>query len=204
LGHLLYTYLVMATASTRREKTRTGREFMFRHFTVSWMNLLQFRVWTLITSGFSQESLLHLATNMVTLWFLGDEVAMLLGRRRFRNFYLLSILFSSLGHLLYTYLVMATASTRREKIMAKNTAALGASGAVMAIAVFFTMHWPSRIIWLNFFIPVPALVMTIGFVLWDIFNATLNKHSNTSNMGHLGGALLGILYYLKTRRSLRY
>jgi len=69
-------------------ETRTGREFMFRHFTVSWMNLLQFRVWTLITSGFSQESLLHLATNMVTLWFLGDEVAMLLGRRRFRNFYL--------------------------------------------------------------------------------------------------------------------
>jgi hypothetical protein len=55
---------------------------MTRNFTVSWQNLSQGRVWTLLTSAFSHEGTAHIIVNMLSLWFLGGSALAILGNVR--------------------------------------------------------------------------------------------------------------------------
>jgi membrane associated rhomboid family serine protease len=56
--------------------------------------------WRLITNGFLHANLMHLALNMMVLWFLGTQVEMALGRVRYAIVYFGSLLGGSLGALL--------------------------------------------------------------------------------------------------------
>jgi membrane associated rhomboid family serine protease len=73
--------------------------------------------WRLITSGFLHRNTLHLALNMLVLWFLGSQVESALGRGRYAIVYFGSLLGGSLGALLLS----PTATT------------VGASGAIFGI-----------------------------------------------------------------------
>jgi hypothetical protein len=50
------------------------------------------------------------------------------------------LLSASGGHLLYTYILKQLATTPKERRAIEMTAALGASGATTAIAVFYAVH----------------------------------------------------------------
>ena len=73
--------------------------------------------WRLITSAFLHANLLHIAFNMLALWWFGAPVEMFLGRARFLLLYLVSGLAGSAGALLAT----------------PNSATVGASGAIFGI-----------------------------------------------------------------------
>lgn len=53
-------------------------------------------LWTLITSMFIHGSFYHLIFNMFSLWFVGSFVERLIGRKRFRLFYILSGIFAGI------------------------------------------------------------------------------------------------------------
>lgn len=74
--------------------------------------------WQLITSAFTHIEFLHLAMNMVGLWFLGPMLEQVLGRVRFLAVYLLSAL---AGSATVMWLSDSTATT------------LGASGAIFGL-----------------------------------------------------------------------
>lgn len=74
---------------------------MLDHFSVSMRNLKALRVWTLVTSAFSQESIMHLFVNCLTLYFIGPHILAAVGARRFLNIYLVGGLFSSVAHVTY-------------------------------------------------------------------------------------------------------
>jgi membrane associated rhomboid family serine protease len=73
--------------------------------------------WRLVTSGFLHANIMHLALNMMVLWFLGSQVEMALGRLRFGIVYFGSLLGGSLGALLLN----------------PNVNTVGASGAIFGI-----------------------------------------------------------------------
>lgn len=52
---------------------------------------------------------------------------------------------------------------------------LGASGAVNAITTLFICLFPKEIIYLNFFIPVPAFLLGLGFLLKDFSGFMKNE-----------------------------
>jgi hypothetical protein len=72
---------------------------------------------------------------------------------------------------------------------------VGASGAVTAVMVLFAMHFPTRIFYLMFVIPVPALVLVVLFVVIDSLSLASGAHGGVAVACHLGGAAFGFLYY---------
>ena len=70
--------------------------------------------WRLITSAFLHANLIHIALNMLALWWLGSPVELALGRLRYLGLYLVSGLAGSAGAL----------------IANPHTPTVGASGAV--------------------------------------------------------------------------
>ena len=104
-----------------------GALFMYKHFTACWRNLangrnshqervtpLTGRVWTLVTSCFSQRDIFHLLMNMMVLWFMGRPMINFLGNtrhsfwlnfgslpKRFVGIYFLGGISSSLLHIAY-------------------------------------------------------------------------------------------------------
>ena len=75
--------------------------------------------WRLITSAFLHASVIHIAFNMLALWWLGAPVEMALGRVRFLGLYLVSGLAGAAGAL----------------IANPNAVTVGASGAIFGLSV---------------------------------------------------------------------
>jgi membrane associated rhomboid family serine protease len=73
--------------------------------------------WRLITAAFLHANILHIAFNMLALWWLGAPVEMALGRLRFLLLYFASGLAGSAGALLF----------------APNSVTVGASGAIFGM-----------------------------------------------------------------------
>jgi membrane associated rhomboid family serine protease len=153
--------------------------------------------WTLITAAFSHQELWHFLLNMVVLWSFGSVLERLLGSRLFVVFYLVSAVVSSASHCLVSSLLLGD----------DRIAALGASGAVSAVLIAFSLSFPRNKILLFGFVPIPALVGAALFVaidLWGLFAQTRGAALPIGHGAHLGGALCGaVLWAALLRERLR-
>jgi rhomboid family protein len=153
--------------------------------------------WTLITAAFSHQELWHLALNMVVLWSFGSVLERLLGSRLFVVFFLISAVVSSASHCLVSSLLLHD----------DRIAALGASGAVSAVLIAFSLSFPRNKILLFGIVPIPALVGAALFVaidLWGLLAQTRGAALPIGHGAHLGGALCGaVLWAALLRRRLR-
>ena len=71
---------------------------------------------------------------------------------------------------------------------------VGASGAVLGVAVAFAMFWPDAEL-LVFPIPIPLKARTFLFILLAFdFLGAIYWHSQVAHVAHLGGALSGYLF----------
>lgn len=123
--------------------------------------------WQLLTSAFTHAEILHIAANMIALFFLGPPLEQVLGRARFLAVYLISALAGSAA-------VMWLA--------APDSSALGASGAIFGLmgALFLIARKSGG----NY-----QLVLT-----WLGINVVLTVvgGAGISWQGHLGGLLGGL------------
>ncbi len=165
------------------------------HFVVGINTLKSGKVWTLITSVFSHNELWHLLMNMFILWSFGRVVEEELGTRRFIIMYLVAGVVASLAH----------SGLSLVGLPPKN--ALGASGSIAAVVLLFCLSHPRQTLLLMFVIPVPAYMLAVFFVGYDVvglvmqFNGT--PWGNVGHGAHLGGALCGYLYFLHLRGQIR-
>lgn len=149
-----------------------------------------FYFWTYLTYGFAHASfntetgILHIAGNMITLFFLGRPVEMRLGRNEFLRFYLVSIVVAALGWVISRAIL--TPDT--------NTFIVGASGAVSAVVVLFIFMYPRETILLMGVLPMPAWVLGVLLLAMNMFTA-FNPNSHIAWDAHLVGAAFGALYY---------
>jgi hypothetical protein len=72
---------------------------------------------------------------------------------------------------------------------------LGASGAVTAVMMLATMHWPFRTILVMFVLPVPLWLWMVLHVGGDLFYFVRGINIGVGVAAHLGGAAFGFLYY---------
>jgi len=123
--------------------------------------------WRLVTSGFLHSGVLHLALNMVFLYFLGSQLEPELGRLRFAMVYGVSLLGGGFGALL----LQPVGST------------LGASGAVFGLmgAALVVMRVRG----------IGLMESQIGLLI--ILNLVLSLRPGISLGGHLGGLVAGAL-----------
>lgn len=170
--------------------------FMEDNLLVSWSLLAEGRVWVLLTSVFSHNLLLHLLVNMVVLLSFGQPMERLMGSAAFVRFFLGAGVVASVAH----------AVTSRFLLDQPDLRALGASGALAAVLILFSFAFPKAKVLLFFFIPVPAIVAALGFIGIDIWGLMAQMGGGTLPIGHgahLGGGLVGILYFLVRGRELK-
>lgn len=127
--------------------------------------------WRLVTAGFLHASVIHIAFNMLMLWWFGQALEAALGRGRFLGIYLVSALAGSAGALL---------------LSAANTNTVGASGAVFGIlGAGLVLERRQMYVFGGAALGVVLLNVVFTFAV-----------SNISIGGHLGGLLGGMLAVL--------
>jgi membrane associated rhomboid family serine protease len=123
--------------------------------------------WRLITAAFLHANLIHIAFNMLALWWFGGPVEEYLGRTRFVLLYLVSGLAGSAGALL----------------QAPATPTLGASGAIFGIlGAMLILEWQATGRLGGNAMTLIVINLAIGFA-----------YSGISWGGHVGGLVGGIL-----------
>jgi membrane associated rhomboid family serine protease len=142
--------------------------------------LILVRPWTVITSMFVHAGWMHILFNMVSFFWFGPRVEERLGGRAFLTLYFLSGIGGAV-------LSVAMPSTRMIPIV-------GASGAIMGIAVAFARFWPRARFYMYGVVPVEAWLLILIYVVLDLGGAVGIGGAGIAHFAHLGGAAAGYLY----------
>lgn len=144
--------------------------------------------WRFVSCGFIHADYIHLAFNMITLYFFGRIAELyIFGTRGFLYFYLLALVASNL----YSYFRHANNFDYR---------ALGASGAVSATVFAFIIlaPWEKIII---FILPVPAILYGVIYLGYSAYMSRRGD-DHIGHDAHLWGGIFGIVYTLVLRPEL--
>jgi membrane associated rhomboid family serine protease len=140
--------------------------------------------WRLLTAGFLHDGILHVALNMIFLYFMGPMLEPAVGRVNFAAIYFASLLAGSFGALAFTPLA----------------ATVGASGAIFGVfgALLVVAHRRGISIWQS------GLGLTLIINL--VFTLSVK---GISIGGHVGGLAAGLIcgfafVELAERRRMRY
>lgn len=140
------------------------------------------RPWSAVSYMFLHGGFLHLAFNMLMLFFFGPAVEERLGARRFAALYLVSGLG---GALLSLGLLFAD----------RPTVVIGASAAIFGVALAFARFWPDAPIYV-FPLPVPVrakwLVAFLAAV--NLLAALSGAENGVAHLAHIGGFVSAYLY----------
>lgn len=174
----------------------------------------QFRPYQIATHMFahSPDMFFHIIFNMLALWMFGRILENVWGGKRFLFFYLMCGIGAAALHLTIQYfqvehylaLLQQGNIEAAQKMGDRIGPALGASGAVMGIAVAFAYLFPNTELFIMFIpIPVKAKWAMLAYVLYDlVFGIT--GGDNVAHFAHLGGALTGfILVFIWNRKNRR-
>jgi membrane associated rhomboid family serine protease len=146
--------------------------------------VLHGQVWRLITYAFLHAGIWHIVWNMLFLWWFGHEIEELYGAREFLVFYIIA---GFLGGIAYTIWAVSRGTA--------YTSCVGASGAVTAVMVLYAFHFPTRIIRLWWFLPVPIWLFVLFQVGQDVLTWASGTPTQTAVTVHLAGAAFGFGYY---------
>ncbi|MFT6144431.1 MAG: rhomboid-like protein [Myxococcota bacterium] len=142
------------------------------------------RIWTILTSEFSHVEPTHLLFNMFGLFVFGSAVHEVVRDVLFVKLYIMAAVTASLAHIAWS------------AITGDPTGALGASGAVMGIAVVYAFLFPERRLLLFFVVPVPAGIAVLLFIGIDMLGVVGVFQDRTAHMAHLGGVAYGAAFWL--------
>jgi membrane associated rhomboid family serine protease len=158
----------------------------------------QGQVWRLLTYAFLHDiQIFHILFNMLFLWWFGSDVEDLYGPKEFLSFYLVSAFLGGVAFQAWGMLNPNPLGAQR---------CLGASGAVTAVMVLFACHYPTRMIYVFFFLPIPIWI----FVLFQVAQDTLGllggggQNGGVAFVVHLAGAAFGFVYYKAHLRVMNF
>lgn len=142
------------------------------------------RPWTILTSLFLHGSFGHILGNMITLYFFGKYLRLLVGSSKFLLVYFIG---GTLGGILYMLLAPPL------------SIAIGASGAVFALGGALAVMRPKlRVLVFPVPVPMPLWVAVIGgFVIISFL-------PNVAWQAHLGGLAFGTIGGYFFRRKERF
>ncbi len=146
-------------------------------------SLFRERPWTIVTNMFVHAGFWHLFGNMLTLFYFGKALLQLVGQNKFLLLYFGG---GILGNILYIWLG------------APQSIAIGASGAVYAIAGALAIMIPRVRVFAYFIIPMPLwLLVLVFFVLWSFI-------PGVAWQAHIGGLVAGLIAGFFFRKRTRY
>lgn len=141
--------------------------------------------WEFVTYGFVHSVQPgHVLLNMFMLWIFGVEMEALYGPREFLRVYLAMIVVAGVA---WTASVWLSGQ-------AANAILMGASGAVTGVTMLFILNNPKRTILFMFVLPIPAWLLGVLLVAYDIFGE-VHVGGNVAYVAHLSGAAFALVYF---------
>ncbi len=145
---------------------------------------------TFLTSFFLHGGIFHLAANMYFLLIFGDNVEQNLGVRRYLLLIFLAAVVGGVLHVAW--------DPRRA------VPVIGASAGIAGIVAFYALRFPRGD--LKFFVLFKWFTVPVWtfFAFWffsQVIGVEYQLHglSDVSALGHVGGAMVGLLFYLERR-----
>ncbi|MET6997356.1 rhomboid family intramembrane serine protease [Chitinophaga defluvii] len=145
-----------------------------------------------ITSGFVHADYMHLAFNMITLFFFGRYIEVMFQQ-----------LFGGKLYFLLFYIIALIASDIPCYIKNRNNPgyrSIGASGAVSAVLFAFILVQPWTKIYI-FFLPLPAIIYGVLFLGYSAYMAKRGG-DGINHDAHFWGAVVGVLFPLALKPGL--
>ena len=152
-------------------------------------------IWTLFTSMFMHGNAAHLLFNMISLFFIGNFVEKIIGRKKFLGFYLISGILAGLFYVTLSYF-LGNSILGAKIFVSPELSAVGASGAIFALLGLLAILTPSNRVYLITgpliaiifqvlisymfpeaqFLPILDLLITIYFIvsIFSIFSFNPN------------------------------
>jgi len=138
--------------------------------------------WSFVTYMFLHAGILHLAFNMLVLFVFGSSVEERMGGRAFFLFYILCGIGGA-----------ASSFVLRQAVPV--TQIIGASGAVLGVAVAFAWYWPDHPVFVfPLPDPIPAKWLVTFLVAFDLVLALIRASDGIAHLAHLGGVGTALLY----------
>jgi len=147
----------------------------------------QYHIHTLFTSAISHSDIQHILFNMLFFWLLADDVERIYGYRNFFVLYFFCGAVASLAHVGLT-------AWQAQGYLQFAPPALGASGAIMGLAVVAAIFDPNRPISFYGIFRVKLKWLVTFYLLFDLVGA-FDKSDHVARAAHLGGALGGFLFW---------
>jgi membrane associated rhomboid family serine protease len=138
--------------------------------------------WTFLTYMFVHGGFLHLLFNMLVLFFFGPAVEERMGGSSFAIYYFVCGIGGALFSLLISFFTPVAPF-------------VGASAAVLGVALAFAMHWPDAPVYV-FPLPVPIKVKwLVGFlIVVNLWAGIVGADTGIAYLAHLGGLLFGFVF----------
>jgi len=178
-------WLVLKT-DTAEASTRFQEGLQYLCMPSDWRTLL-WHLWTPFTSMFLHEGFWHFLSNIVVLYLFGTIVSDLIGNRRIFPVYLL-------GGLVGNILFFISA----QFLPYVGSYALGASGAIMALAGAALILAPEYRVMLMLLGEVKLKYIVLVLVLLDLVGIASQSNSG-GHAAHLGGFAMGCLFVYQLR-----
>jgi len=141
--------------------------------------------WTFVTYLFVHGGLLHLAFNLLALYMFGPPVEARMGGGsgggRFLGYYLAC----GFGGALLSYAL---------QLLVPVHVVIGASGAILGVAVAFAWYWPDApVVVFPFPQPFAAKWLVVFTVAISLVLAMTSAGDGVAHLAHLGGVLTGLV-----------
>lgn len=160
---------------------------MRTHFVCRASGVLQdWRLHTLLTAAISHNQIFHLLMNMVVLYWLGKKLEYVYGSLDFLLLYIIAGAISSIADI--------GLSLALPDLLGGYDGGLGASGAVMGIAVCTAFLYPDEELLVFGLAPVKLKWLVVIYCVWDFHKIFVGPADGIGHAAHLGGAFAGFLY----------
>lgn len=198
---LVFFLFILVSGAAILSRGLAGVDFLIRYIALNPSLFLQGYIWTLLTSMFMHGGFTHLFVNMISMFFIGNFVERIIGRKRFIWFYMLSGLIAGLFFVGFAYLGLYVPNG--ELLFGGiDTFAVGASGALFGLGGLLAVLIPRLKVLVFFIIPMPmwAAMAVLMFGLWAI---SASAGLPVGNTAHFGGLIVGLVYgfYLRKKYS---
>ena len=193
----MYGYAAFISSAIRTQgssKAIASQRWLHNHFIHSLTNMKEGRYYTLVTSAFMHQSLLHLTMNMIGLWGFGRTIVLAFGTPSFLVLYFGSVV---AGGLLQNYMW--------ERRSQYGMGGLGASGGVLGVFAV-TACWMPRGTVGFLFVPMPmwmGAALMVGISVGGMQDPPLWLPT-FGHADHLGGLAFGACWWLVAMRRGRF
>ncbi|PQP93714.1 RHOMBOID-like protein 12 mitochondrial [Prunus yedoensis var. nudiflora] len=175
--------------------------FMAKNFTIS---LDKFYKWTFAhIDNLCFQSYRCWACHFEHAWtiFFGKHIGRIFGPEFFLKLYLAGAVGGSVFFLVHkAYLAASSKGGQPMKMDPSKIQGMGASGAVTAIMLLDIFLFPKSTIYLEFIVPVPAILMGIYLIAKDI-TMIIRGDQRISGSAHLGGAAVAAIAWARIRKG---